>query len=42
MHDLKSHLIESAVRPFHDNVEMEIAASKLLGNMVQPNGEDAE
>ncbi|MEO5917822.1 MAG: hypothetical protein ABIS50_26555 [Luteolibacter sp.] len=42
MSDLKTRLIETAVRPFHDNAEMEMAAKNLLGDLASPDGEGAE
>ena len=42
MDDLKRRLLETAVRPFGSDPELQLAASQLLGEQVRPDGRGAE
>ena len=37
MPDLQTRLIEAAVRPFADNAEMKLSASRLLETQISPS-----
>jgi|GEM_PF-6259029 len=42
MPDSQDSLVEAAVRPFSDNAEMKLAATRLLGELVKPDDAGAE